>query len=176
MTNRGKSNAKMKLSELRSKMSKSVDFLKEQVKGLRYGTVTPSLVDTAKVLSHGQMVPLKRLAASSKIKSGISIEPYEPVIVGPVSNALKKAGFKAYVFSRTTVIVSVPPPCGEEKDRIRKRIKVLGEEAKVSVRNIRKKAKREIEDENYSIKAMQLVTNEMIAEIDEIVKAKVESI
>jgi ribosome recycling factor len=166
----------MKLSELRSKMNKSIDYFREQVKGLRYGTVTPSLVDTVKVPSHGQMMPLKHLAASSKIKSGISIEPYEPGLVGPVSNALKKAGFNAYVFSKTTVMVSVPPPCGVEKDRIRKRIKVLGDEAKVSVRNLRKKAKKEIEQENYSIKALQSVTDEMTAEIDEIVKSKVESI
>ena len=120
----------MKLSELREKMDKSVAVFYEQVKGLRHGTVTPSLIDTVKINYHGQQTPLKHLAMTSKIDSGISVVPYEESLVGQTANALKGAGFNAYPFSKTTVIVSVPPPTLDERERVNKRIRRLGEEAK----------------------------------------------
>ncbi len=162
-------------SELREKMKKSVDAFYEQVKGLRYGTVTPSLVDTVKVKVYGQQTPIRHLAATSKIDSGVSVVPYDSSLVGQVSNALKSAGFNAYTFSKTTVMVSVPPPSGEEKERVKKRIRELGEDAKVSIRNIRKKAKKEI-GESLSLTTLQAITDEYIGEIDELVKHKSESI
>jgi ribosome recycling factor len=50
---------------------------------------------------------------------------------------LKDAGLNAYLFSKQAVAVSVPPICGDERERVKTRVKKLGEEAKISIRNIR---------------------------------------
>lgn len=164
----------MKLIEAHNRMDKCLDYLYEQVKGLRYGAITPSLVDTVKIAVGGQQVPIKYIAATSRAGDGISVVPYDPSLTGQIAAALKNAGFNAYVFSKTTVQVSVPTPCGEDKEKVRKRLRELGEEAKVAVRNVRKKAKAEMTD--FSVKELQDLTDRKISMIDELIKDRLSRI
>src|SRR5687767_5120738 len=103
-------------------MQKAISFLQDQVRGLRTGGVTTQLIDTIKVTIFGQQTPIKHVASTSKVQNGISVTPYDPQMVGPICTTLKAAGFNSYPFSKTSVIVSVPPPSGEEKERVCKRI------------------------------------------------------
>lgn len=145
-----------------------VNHLAEQVKGLRHGVISPALVDTVNVGDHGS---IKWIATTQKVNNGIVVTPHNPELTGQITNALKNSGFNAYTFSKTQVMISVPPPSGEEKEAVRKKIKKLGEDAKVAVRNIRKKLKKSDPD---FIEEIQAETDAAINEIDWIIKRKLE--
>lgn len=181
----------MNAGMFRKEMQKPVDYFWEQVRCLRSGGIQPSLIDTIKVSYYGQDTPLKHLAQTVKVPNGISVQPHEPSLVNQTCKALKDAGFNAYVFSKTAVMVSVPPPSGEDREQMRKRVRELGEEARIAIRQIRKKFKRKIDEKSlhdtppqgFSInqreglmKKLQEATDKAVAEIDEIVKEKVESL
>lgn len=180
----------MNAGMFRKEMQKPVDYFWEQVRCLRSGGIQPSLIDTIKVSFYGQDTPLKHLAHTSKVSNGISVKPHDPNLVNTACKALKDAGFNAYVFSKEAVMVSVPPPSGEDKEQMRKRVRELGEEARVAIRQIRKNFKRKIDEKNQHdpgkgglsinqreglMKKLQEATDKAVAEVDEIVKDKVES-
>jgi ribosome recycling factor len=151
-------------------MLKAVEHLEEQLIGIRWGTVTSGLVDTVRVSCYSGITELKHLASTQGDAKRIQVMPYDPNLIGPINTALKEAGFDSYVFSKNSVVVNVPQRCGEEKEKIIKRIRKLGEEAKISVRNIRKKARKEHDDDD-----VQKMTDFAVAEIDLLIEAKVEA-
>lgn len=153
-------------------MQKTIDSLESQLKGIRLGSVDINLIDTVKVIYQGQPTPLPHVAYSERKGNGISVTPFEAQLVTVVCKALQASGFSAYVFSKTSVMVSTPPPSGEEKAKVLARVSKLGEEAKIAIRNIRKKhrqtlTKDEIKEQD---KSLQKTTDEMIAKIDSLVE------
>lgn len=152
-------------------MNKTVEHLEDQLVGVRWGTVTSGLVDTVRVSCYSGITELRYLASTEGNAKRIQVTPYDPTLLGPINTALNDAGFNAYVFSKTSIVVSVPQPCGEEKEKVIKRVRKLGEEAKVSIRNIRKKARKECDDDD----AIQRVTDASVSEIDRIIDTKVAS-
>lgn len=155
-------------------MQKPIDFLSEQLHGITPLGVNSSLVDTVKVSAYGQKTPIGHLASSSGDGSRITIAPYDPSLRNVIAKACQDAGFDAYVFSKETVVVNLPIMSGETKIETRNRIKKLGEEAKVAVRNMRKHIKKQIQKEtkHEDEKLIQSVTDEAVALIDQIVETK----
>ena len=170
----------MNLNAARSKMNKAIDHLEDQTHGItKLGGARPTtLIDTVQVSCYGQKTPIKHLAQTSSVNSGVSIEPHDPSILKAIEKGCKAAGYNAYVFSKTTVMVSIPPPCGEDKEKARDRIKRLGEDTKISIRNIRKKVKQDIpkdmpkNDKRKLEKDLQSLTDDAVKIVEGIVKAK----
>ena len=159
-------------------MQKPIELLESQLKLIHFGTVTPSLVDTVKVVYFGQQVPIGHIANTQPVKNGVSVTPYEPEMVSPINKALEASGFSSYVFSKASVMVSVPAPNGEEKEKIFNHIRKLGEDSKIAIRNIRKKIRQDCDKEEQKRidKSLQKVTDEAINAVDSLIKIKIESI
>lgn len=156
-------------------MEKSVDLFYETIRCVRAGTVSSALVDTVKVPYYGQKLPIKQLATTSKSGDCITIDPYDTQILGTIVNSLVEAGFKAYAYSKARAMVSVPPLTGEQKKDVVVHLKKLAEEAKVSIRNIRKNYRQELskEDQKEQDKKIQEVTDEFITLIDSTLNDKI---
>ena len=170
----------MNLNAVNSKMNKAIDHFEDQLLGItKLGGVRPTtLIDTIRVSCYGQKTPIKHLAITSSIKNGVSIEPHDPSILKSIEKGCKDAGYNAYVFSKTTVMVSIPPPSGEDREQAKLRIKRIGEETKVSIRNIRKKAKQDVpkdtpknEKQKFG-KDLQVLTDDSVKIVEDIVKRK----
>ena len=71
-----------------------------------------------------------------------------------IAKYLLDSGFEAYKFSKDTVVINIPLPTGEQRDKVVKKLKSLGEETKVALRNIRKKWKKQGIDEEELNKAI----------------------
>ena len=132
-------------------------------------------------MHNGQMTPLRELSYSCTMKGNISITPHDPSLVGQINNVLKAYGLNSYVFSKTSVAAHIPQITGEEKTKVHKQIKKLGEDAKIAVRNIRKNLKRNLDklpaDEKMNEqKRLQDEVDEAIREVDIIVTNKINSI
>lgn len=132
-----------RLNDAIQRMAKTVDFFFEQIQHIRTGNVTPSVLDSVRIECYGQKTPLKGLAMTTGGRGQpISIKPYDPNMTVQINRDLNSAGFPAYIFSKDTVCVNVPPMSGDEREKIRKHVKKIGEESKVAIRNIRKQGKR----------------------------------
>lgn len=158
-------------------MGKAVDFYYDQLRGIRWGITNCGLIDTIRIPLDGQKVPLSHLAWTSPGKNGqISVNPYEQNNVGLIANTLKQEGFNAYPFSKTTVMVSAPQPCGEEKDKVIAHIKKLAEETKIAIRNIRKKTRQKTQDVRVIEEELQGLTDKAIAKIEDLMNTWINKI
>lgn len=161
------------------KMDKAIELLQQSIIGIRLGTVTPALIDTFKVTYYGQQMPIKHLAYTSAERGNVMVKPHDPSILGTIQKTLKEAGFNAYTFSKEAVAVSVPPICGEEKEKVKARVRKLGEETKITIRSIRKNWRSTLDknlpdDERRSQESsIQESTDAAIQMVDEIVDAKI---
>jgi len=159
-------------------MQKTIENLSDSIVGIRLGTISASVVDTIKVPYHGTMTPIKHLAQTAPGQGGIQIDPFDPSMTNTIANVLASSGMNAYAFSKTRVVVSVPPPCGEEKQKVFSHLKKLAEEAKIAIRNIRKNHRQKLskDDQKELDKEIQKVTDDHISEVDSIINRKIASI
>ncbi len=165
--------------EMTAKADKTLQNLEESIRGIRLGMITPSFIDTFKVPYYGTETPIKHLAVTMSQNGLVTVRPHDPAILGTIQNVLKGAGLNAYLFSKQLVAVSVPPICGEERERVKIRVKKLGEDAKVSIRNLRKSERNSgkslSEDhKRTSDKEIQEITDLYISEIDRMIADKLE--
>jgi ribosome recycling factor len=166
--------------EVADKMNKAIQILQDSLIGIRSGAVTASLIDTFKVPYYGQQTPIKHLAQTTHDAKKVVITPYDPALMGEIASSLKAAGFNAYVFSKTSVVISTPPLCGEDRERVKKQVRKLGEEAKISVRAVRRQYRQKADNKLSDDERQQIeddlnnLTEQAVSKIDQIVWNKLE--
>jgi ribosome recycling factor len=159
-------------------MQKSFALFEEQLSKIHSTTVSPALIDIIKVEYYGSMTPIGTLGFSNPIKNGISILLSDNQVSGKVVDAIKRSGFSAYSSGKNMVVVSSAPICLEEKAKVVKQIKKFEEEAKISIRNIRKKIRQGLPEEELKKqeKFIQSCTDEFISKIDKTTRVRIESL
>jgi ribosome recycling factor len=159
------------------RMDRTVEHLAEQLRGIRSGTISIGLIETVRVPARGNLVPINRLGTARVQGDRILITPFDRANVPAIVKALNEARLGSYALNPTTVSVSVPPMSAEQRQEIARHVKKLGEEAKVAVRAIRQQARKQIESSGRgSLKRAQEATDAAIAEIERLVKAKLEEL
>ena len=120
--------------EAEDRMEKSVALLTDQLRGVRTGRASTGLVDSIRVDYYGSSTPLKQLAnLSTPEPQQILIRPFDPSVVGDIVKAIQ-----------TSDIGLTPNSDGKE---LVGRVKDLAEEARVAIRNIRRDANKQAEQE-----------------------------
>lgn len=152
-------------------MDKALEFFRDQMRGIRGGEISTGLLDTIRVEAYEQRLPLKQLAWTMPDKGRITVQPYDTNLLGAIDRALKAEGFNSYVFSKTQVVVNVPKWHGTDKEKVTAQINKLAEDARVVIRNIRKKARQKAEGDVD--KPLQQLTDEKIKEINDLAEYKV---
>lgn len=150
------------------KMDKAIDVLETQIVGINRAGVTPALVDSFRVEYYGQSVPVKQLGFTTQKNNHVLIKVYDIKIVDTIVKTLITSGLNAYILYKDTISISVPPMSGEEKERTIKRLNKLGEEAKISVRNIRRAYRTKEND-----KEVQEITDKAISIISDLINRKI---
>lgn len=153
-------------------MNKTIQLLEEQLKGIRRSAISPGFIETLKVPYYGQMTPVRFVGVVGKCQAGITITPHDPNLVNSIAKSLQEENLlNAYAFSKTTVVVSVPPASTGEIERINNHIRKLGEDAKISIRNLRKSARQNLskEEQKEIDKDLQLLTEEYCNKIEDII-------
>jgi ribosome recycling factor len=161
------------MHDWKPKMEKVARLFAEQIRGIRSGTISIGLIQTIRVDSQGQSVPINRLGAVKSQGDRILVTPFDRAHVPPIVRSLNETRLSAYALNPTTVCVSIPPQSVEQRAETARHIKKLGEEAKVAIRTIRQQARKQIEASGRgSQRAVQEATDAAIAEIEVLVKAK----
>ena len=135
--------------EAEERMEKSIALLADQLKGVRTGRANTGLVDSIRVEYYGSPTPLKQLAnLSTPEPSQILIRPFDQTAVGDIIKAIQSSPLGLTPNSDGKVIrLNVPSLSVEQRKKLVGRVKDLAEEARVSIRNIRRDANKQADAE-----------------------------
>ena len=130
------------LLDAEERMEKAASVVHEQFQGLRTGRASAGLVDNVRVDYYGSPTPLKQMATISVPEpQQILIKPFDPSIIGEISKAIQSSDVGLAPNSDGRVIrLNVPPLSTERRKQLVARVKDLAEDARVSIRNIRRDA------------------------------------
>ena len=175
----------------RAAMAKSVDFLKDELRGVRTGHASPGLVDHLKieVSSYNSTMLLRELASiSTPDPQTIMIKAFDPGTVKDIERGLQSSDLGITPVSDGKIIrLPIPPLSGERRQQLIAQVKKMGEAQKVAVRNIRRDTNKHLdadkknavlsEDEAEDAKdTVQKITKKCEEDIDKLVAAKTKEI
>ncbi len=128
------------LLDSEERMEKAVQVFHGQLHGLRTGRATSGLVDSVRVDCYGSPTPLKQCANISVPEpQQIVIRPYDATIVSSIMKAIQASDLGLSPNSDGRLIrLNIPPLSTERRRQLVARVKELAEEARVSIRNIRR--------------------------------------
>src|SRR6056297_2778440 len=130
------------LLDAEERMEKAISVLGDNLSGIRTGRANPGLVDSIRVEVYGSMQPLKQLASiGTPEPQQIVIRPYDATTIKEIEKAIVAGDLGLNPQNDGRLIrLNVPPLSTEVRKKIVSRIKELAEEAKISIRNIRRDA------------------------------------
>lgn len=137
------------LFDVEERMEKAISVLKNQLSGIRTGRANPGLVDSLRVEVYGSQTPMKQLASvGAPEPQQIVIRPYDASTIKDIEKAIVNSGLGFAPQNDGRVIrINVPPLTTETRRKLVARIKELTEEAKISIRNVRRDANKAAETE-----------------------------
>jgi ribosome recycling factor len=173
------------LQESRERMGKTIAALENELKRIRTGRASASILDGIKIDYYGAPTPLNQAATIAVPESRlITIQPWDVTIIKDIEKAILKSDIGLTPSNDGKLIrIAVPPLSEERRKELVKLVHKSCEEHKVAVRNIRRDANELIKgfkkdgdiSEDDAFKAqdrIQKVTDEYIAKVDEVYKAK----
>ncbi|HXY35741.1 MAG TPA: ribosome recycling factor [Planctomycetaceae bacterium] len=130
------------LLDAEERMEKAVTILQGQLQGLRTGRATAGLVDSIRVDYYGSPTPLKQIAnISIPEPQQILIRPFDANSLTNIAKAIQSSDTGLSPNSDGRVIrLNVPALSTERRRQLSSRVKELAEEARVSIRNVRRDA------------------------------------
>ena len=162
-------------------MINSISFLEKELLNIRAGKANPNMLSNVKVDYYGSQTLLNQIAnINTPDSQTLSIQPWEKDKLEDIEKAILSSnlGFNP-MNNGESIIISIPPLTEERRIELVKVAKSEAENAKVSIRNVRKEANNEIrksdasEDmkSNYEID-IQNITNKYTSKIDSIFSTK----
>jgi len=177
------------ISACETKMKKTVEVLKDELKAVRGGKASTALVENIKVDYYGTPTPLKQLAAlAAPQQDSILIKPFDPGSIKEIEKAIKNSDLSiAPIVDGKAIRLNIPPLSEERRRHIVQQVKQLGEQAKISIRNIRRDEIKLLEKEEDSKiiteddlengkKKIEDLTKQYTNNIDQIIKTKSDEI
>jgi ribosome recycling factor len=173
------------LFEAEEKMEKAVSVARDDLATVRTGRASPVMFSKIMIDYYGAMTPLNQLASISVPEARMAvIKPYDVSQLRALERAIRDSDLGVNPSNDGTIIRVIIPQLSEE--RRREMVKVArgkGEDARVSIRNIRRRSMEELhrisrdgeagEDEaKRAEKELQDTTDRYVHQVDELVKHK----
>ena len=173
------------LFDAEEKMEKAVEVAKDNFAGIRTGRAHPGMFSKVVVDYYGAPTPLQQLASFQTPEARtIIISPFDKGSMHNIEKALRDADLGVNPSNDGNIIRCVLPQLTEERRKeYIKMARSEAEEARVSVRNIRRHAKDAIEklvkdgdvgedDGTRGEKELEAVTKRHVDQVDEMLKHK----
>ena len=169
----------------KERMSKSVEALGKSLKRLRTGRAHPGLLDHIVVDYYGNSSPLSQVAnVGVEDFRTLSVTVWDKTMVESIEKAIMESNLGLTSNTAGTVIrIPIPPMTEERRKELIKVLKSEAEQAKVSVRNVRRdalgkfkelvKSKDISEDEERkAANGVQKLTDQFVANVDDVISKK----
>lgn len=177
--------AEQVLSDIDSRMDRTLDAFRRDLGQLRTGRATPSLIEDLSVDYYGSPTPLKQIASiSAPDARAIMVQPWDRGSLREIERSLQRSEMGFNPSNDGNVItVPIPPLTNERRQEMVKLLKRKAEDGKVSLRNVRRdgletlrKMERDkviSQDQNRRAQEqLQRVTDGHTKQIDETASAK----
>jgi len=173
------------LFDAEEKMEKAVAVARDDLSSIRTGRANPGMFARVAVDYYGSMTPITQLSSVNVPEARmVVIKPYEASQLKVIEDAIRNSDLGVNPTNDGNVIrVSIPQLTEERRRDLVKQAKAKGEDAKVSVRNVRRRAMEELhrirkdgeagEDEvGRAEKDLDKATHNYVTQIEELVKHK----
>jgi len=178
-------NEEFKIEDYDKRMGGVVDNLKKEFGGLRTGRASAALLDPIVVDLYGQKMPINQVGSVSVPESRmIQISIWDKSAVAAVEKAIRESSLGLNPVTDGTVLrLPIPPLTQERRHELAKIAGKYTENARVSVRNVRRDGNDHLkklekdgdisQDEQKKMgAAVQTATDRVIKEIDELFATK----
>lgn len=168
-----------------NRTKQTIEILKQDFSGLRTGRASIGLLDGIRVNVYGSDMPLNQLSTVSvHDNSTLMVTVWDINNVAMIEKTIRDSGLGLNPMTAGGVIrLNLPPLTEERRKELSKVIGKYGEEAKISIRNIRQdvmnKIKRSVNDKLISEDEskryendIQKIIDEKIQEIESLTKQK----
>ncbi len=173
------------LDDAREHMAMSLEHLRTELNAIRAGRASPAMLEGVRVDYYGSHTPLNQLASISAPQADLLlIQPYDPSAITDIEKGIQTANMGLNPSNDGSMIrIPVPPLSEERRKDLVKTAHARGEEAKISIRNIRRDARDELktrtqeehlsEDMQYeSEDKLQDLTDEFTGKVDAFLEKK----
>ena len=172
-------------SDIKVRMDKAIDSFKKDLSSLRVGRASSTMLDTISVNAYGNIMPINQISTVSVPESRLLlVSVWDNSLVAITEKSIRESPLGLNPMVEGNVIrLSVPPLSEERRMEIVKIASKYSENAKISVRNIRRDLIENIrklqknseisEDQKHQDEALvQDITDEVIKNIDRILSIK----
>ncbi len=176
-------------SEAQAQMDKALEAMRREFSGVRTGKASPALLDTIRVDAYGSKMPINQVASVSVPEPRLMIvQPWDKALLAVVEKAIRTAELGLNPANDGNVIRVPIPALNEERRReMVKLLHKLAEEGRVAIRHVRQEANKGIKSSEHAheisedearraMDEIQKLTDEYIARIDQLLKAKEEEV
>jgi ribosome recycling factor len=167
------------------KMKKTLELLKLDLTTVRAGRANPSILDKVQADYYGTMTPINQMANISAPEPRMMVlQPWDKSAIAFIEKAILKSDLGLNPSNDGSVIRIVVPQLTEERRaELVKVVKKKAEDARVSIRNIRRNINDQIKDEEKkkacsendakkSQEDIQKITDKYIKEVDKVFENK----
>lgn len=135
--------------ECRAAMDRSIDYLKQELRGVRTGRASAGLVEHLKieVPSYGGTMELRELASiSAPEPSLLVVKPFDPGTIKDIERGISTSDIGITPQSDgKSIRLPVPALSGERRKQLVKQVKDMAEAQKVALRNVRRDINKQID-------------------------------
>lgn len=175
---------KMYLDDAKDRMEKAIEHLESELMSIRAGKADPNILNGIFVDYYGTNTPLSQVSnISTPDPRTIAIQAWEKNLIPLIEKAIMAANIGLTPMNNGELIrLNIPPLTEERRKDLVKSVKAEGENAKISIRSVRKDINDDIkqlekdglsEDMAKDAEAeVQNLTNDFSKKIDETVEAK----
>ena len=170
------------MSDIKENMEKTIENLKHNFSKVRTGRANANILADITVDYYGQATPITQIAAVKAPEAHmLVIEPWDKALLNAIVKGVTASHLGITPSSDGMgVRLPFPAPTEERRRELVKECHELAEHAKVAVRNIRRDANNKLErdedltedDVRREQAKVQKATDEYVAKIDELLKAK----
>ena len=175
--------------DLETRMQAAIDLLGREFSGVRTGRANTALLDAVRVEAYGTHTPINQMASVSvPDPKTLLIQPWDTTQIAAIEKAILKSDLGLTPSSDGKVVrLTMPTLTEERRKQLAKTVGKLAEEARVSIRNIRRDAndrlkalakdrKASQDEERRGHDQIQKTTDKFIARVDELTKKKEQEI
>ena len=175
----------MDLQELEGRMIKSIDVFSQNLSEVRAGRANPAILNKISVEYYGMPTPINQVAGISVPEARtIVIQPWDASVLKSIEKAILASDIGLNPNNDGKVIrLNFPELTADRRKELVKDIRKMAEEAKVSIRSIRRDGMDEVKDEQKKSEItedqkadfedkIQKLTDKYVAEIDKMLENK----
>jgi len=128
-------------------MEKAVEYLKNELRGIRTGRASTALVEYVKIDYYGSHTDLRQLALITVPEATqLLIKPFDTGSTQAIAKGIQSAGLGLTpIVEGKQIRLNLPPLSSDRRQQLIGSVKAMGEQAKVTIRNARRDANKHVD-------------------------------